>query len=85
MIGYQLSTGTPIGAHLARLAVRPELQGRGLGAALVSDLIERIQNNGGTRVTVNTQADNMSSLALYHKLGFRRTGEQYPVYTFQVE
>jgi ribosomal-protein-alanine N-acetyltransferase len=85
MIGYQLSTGTLLGAHLARLAVRPEAQGRGLGAALVSDLILRIQNSGGTRVTVNTQADNSASLALYHKLGFRRTGEQYPVYTFQVE
>jgi ribosomal protein S18 acetylase RimI-like enzyme len=85
MIGYQLSTGSLQGAHLARLAVRPEMQGRGLGAALVGDLIERIQNQGGTRVTVNTQADNTVSLALYHKLGFRRTGEQYPVYIFEVK
>jgi [ribosomal protein S18]-alanine N-acetyltransferase len=84
MLGYQLSTEAPHGAHLARLAVRPEVQGRGLGAALVGDLIARILNNGGSHLTVNTQANNAASLALYHKLGFRRTGEQFPVYTHQV-
>ena len=84
LLGYQLSTGAPLGAHLARLAVRPEVQGRGLGAALVTDLIHRIQNSGGSHITVNTQANNATSLALYHKLGFRRTGEQFPIYTHPV-
>jgi ribosomal protein S18 acetylase RimI-like enzyme len=51
---------------------------------LVGDLIVRILNNGDSRITVNTQANNAASLALYHKLGFRRTGEQFPVYTHQV-
>jgi ribosomal-protein-alanine N-acetyltransferase len=84
MLGYQLSTGAPLGAHLARLAVRPDAQGRGIGAALVCDLIDRILNSGGSRLTVNTQANNAASLALYHKLGFRHTGEQFPVYAYQV-
>jgi ribosomal-protein-alanine N-acetyltransferase len=85
VIGYQLSTGSPLGTHLARLAVRPEAQRRGLGLALVSDLILRIQNNRAGRITVNTQKDNAVSLALYQRLGFRRTGEEYPVYTYRVE
>ncbi len=85
MIGYQLSTWNPQGAHLARLAVRPEAQGRGMGTALVNDLIVHMQRGGASRITVNTQMNNLASLALYQKLGFRRTGEQYPVYTFQVE
>jgi ribosomal protein S18 acetylase RimI-like enzyme len=85
MLGYELSTGAPLGAHLARLAVRPEVQGRGIGAALVFDLIERILDDGGSRLTVNTQANNAASLALYHKFGFHRTGEQFPVYTFRVD
>jgi len=84
MLGYQLSTGAPLRAHLARLAVRPEAQGRGIGAALVSDLIDRLVESGGSVLTVNTQANNEASLALYHKLGFHRTGEQFPVYTYQV-
>ncbi len=84
VIGYQLSTGGTFGAHLARLAVLPGAQGRGLGAALVNDLIARMQRGGASRVTVNTQANNAASLALYDRLGFRRTGERYPVYTVQV-
>jgi ribosomal-protein-alanine N-acetyltransferase len=80
IVGYQLSTGNPLGAHLARLAVRPEAQGRGIGSALVGDLILRLRPRNLARLSVNTQADNYASLALYHKLGFLRTGEQYPVF-----
>jgi ribosomal-protein-alanine N-acetyltransferase len=84
LVGYQISTGGAFGAHLARLAVVPEVQGRGVGAALVSELILHMQESGGSKVTVNTQASNAASLALYSRLGFRRTGEKYPVYTLQV-
>ena len=84
IIGYQLSTGGTFGAHLARLAVVPQEQGRGIGASLVTDLIAHTQSAGGSKITVNTQADNAASLALYSRLGFRPTGEEYPVYTFPV-
>jgi ribosomal-protein-alanine N-acetyltransferase len=84
VIGYQLSTGNPFGAHLARLAVRPEAQGRGLGAALVSDLIVRLCQRGPARLTVNTQDDNAASLSLYEQIGFQRTGETFPVFVYEV-
>ncbi len=81
IIGYQISTGGSFGGHLARLAVVPEAQSRGIGAALVRDLILHVERAGGSKVTVNTQNTNMASLALYSRLGFQRTGEEYPVYT----
>jgi ribosomal protein S18 acetylase RimI-like enzyme len=84
VLGYQLSTRNPLGAHLARLAVRPELQGRGIGRALVADLIQQAQRRSMYHLTVNTQSDNSASLALYKKIGFQETGERYPVYQFQV-
>ncbi len=84
LIGYQISTGGAFGAHLARLAVMPEEQGSGVGRALVEELILHMQKSGGSRVTVNTQSNNAASLALYSRLGFRRTGEQYPVYTYPI-
>jgi ribosomal-protein-alanine N-acetyltransferase len=84
LIGYQLSTAASFGTHLARLAVRPEAQRRGLGAALVSDLLAQIPRGSESRVTVNTQANNAASLALYQRLGFRRTGERYPVYQMEI-
>jgi ribosomal-protein-alanine N-acetyltransferase len=84
VLGYQLSTRNPLGAHLARLAVRPELQGRGVGRALVADLIQQADRHAMYHLTVNTQSDNSASLALYKRIGFRETGERYPVYQLHV-
>ncbi len=80
IIGYQISTGNPFGAHLARLAVSPLAQGRGFGSALVSELIGRLKTHTSGNLSVNTQADNLASLTLYKKFGFTRTGEFFPVY-----
>lgn len=81
IVAYQMSTRNPFGAHLARLAVNPRLQGRSFGYLMVQDLLNNIHSKGLTRLTVNTQHDNSISLALYEKIGFRRTGEQYTVFT----
>jgi ribosomal protein S18 acetylase RimI-like enzyme len=84
IIGYQLSTGGGQRAHLARLAVHPAVQGKGAGRALLSDLFRYITYAGISRLSVNTQSDNQVSLSLYQRMGFVRTGEQYPVFTFDV-
>ncbi|HSL45986.1 MAG TPA: GNAT family N-acetyltransferase [Anaerolineales bacterium] len=84
IIGYQLSTGGGQRAHLARLAVHPAAQGKGAGRALLSDLFGYLTYTGIPRLSVNTQSDNKVSLSLYQRMGFIKTGEQYPVYTFDV-
>lgn len=84
IIGYQLSTGGGQRAHLARLAVHPAVQGKGAGRALLGDLFAHLTYTGIPRLSVNTQSDNKVSLSLYQRMGFVRTGEQYPVYTFDV-
>jgi ribosomal-protein-alanine N-acetyltransferase len=83
--GYQLSTASALGAHLARLAVDPVLQGRGYGRALVEGLVYEFGLRGFDRVSVNTQSDNAASLRLYRRLGFRDTGQSYPVYTLSLQ
>ncbi len=80
VVGYQLTTPSRAGAHLARLAVWPEWQGRGLGRALVADLIAHYERRGGRELTVNTQHNNAASLAVYRRLNFRPTGTEFPVY-----
>lgn len=80
LIAYQISTGTPMGGHLARLAVHPGFQGLGIGYALVRDMLSQFERRGAQTVSVNTQQDNNVSLSLYEKAGFRRTGEEYPVF-----
>jgi ribosomal protein S18 acetylase RimI-like enzyme len=84
IIGYQISTGGGQRAHLARLAVHPVVQGKGAGRALLNDLFVFLTYMGISRLSVNTQSDNQASLNLYQRMGFVRTGEQYPVYTFDI-
>lgn len=80
VIGYQLTTPSRNGAHLARLAVQPGLHGAGLGTALVADLVDHYEQWGGREITVNTQHDNRASLTVYRRLGFHATGTRFPVY-----
>ena len=80
LIGYQISTTTQLGGHLARLAVLPDHQGTGIGYALLDDMLSQFERRGVRSVTVNTQHDNHISLSLYQKARFRLTGEEYPVY-----
>jgi ribosomal protein S18 acetylase RimI-like enzyme len=84
IIGYQISTGGGQRAHLARLAVHPAVQGKGAGRAVLNDLFVFLTYMGISRLSVNTQSDNQASLSLYQRMGFVRTGEQYPVYTLDI-
>lgn len=72
IVGYQMSTNTFDSAHLARLAVTPRWQGKGVGHRLVEDMLETFSAIGVTSFSVNTQASNTQSLSLYHSLGFER-------------
>jgi ribosomal protein S18 acetylase RimI-like enzyme len=82
LVGYQICTSTQIGGHLARLAVHPQMQGQGIGGFIIHDLMQQFKTRGAQAITVNTQSDNYSSLALYKKLGFGLTGENYPVFGY---
>ena len=83
IIGYQLSTASPFGAHLARLAVHSRIQRRGIASALIGDLTEKLIAKNISQLSVNTQSKNERSLALYTKNDFKTTEEEYPLYSFE--
>ncbi len=83
IVAYQISTHSSQGLHLARLATSPELQGRGLASVLVKD-VQRQARRNQDRLTVNTQDINTPSLELYRKLGFKLTGDRFPVYQYNL-
>lgn len=85
ILGYQISTATQLGGHLARLAIHPSVQRKGVGFALVRDLLTHFKNRGAHSVTVNTQKDNVPSRMLYQKLGFISTGEEYPIFELSLD
>lgn len=78
--GFQISTYDKGKAHLARLAVLPDYQKQHIGEKLVLDTLRYITNRGIKDISVNTQQDNYSSIGLYKKLHFKKTGDSFPIY-----
>lgn len=70
--------------HVARLAVHPTFQRRGIGRQLLYDALAHAQREGFQEVLLNTQTTNLPSLALYRSAGFRPTGDEMTVLTYTV-
>jgi len=80
VVGYQLSTLYNRSGHLARLAVSPQAQNMGVGAALMDDLLWRFIRREVQTITVNTQASNDRSQRLYQRHEFRLNGHSLQVW-----
>ncbi|MEO5838169.1 MAG: GNAT family N-acetyltransferase [Acidimicrobiales bacterium] len=70
IIGYAVSGHAGDHGYLQRLAVDPDAQRNGIGAALVLDCLHWMRRAGVERVSVNTQEANARAFALYERLGF---------------
>jgi ribosomal protein S18 acetylase RimI-like enzyme len=84
IIAYELSTATYFTAHLTRLAVEPSYQQANIGYALAHNMLSHFHDQDINQITVNTQDDNTASIGLYQKLGFRLTGESFPVFWLEL-
>lgn len=69
-VGYAVTGRAGPIAYVQRLAVRPDHQGSGIGAALVVDGLRWARRRSATTALVNTQESNGRALALYERLGF---------------
>ena len=65
--------------HLIRLAVHPHFRQRGIGERLLIESLDYQIKVGGQPLTVNTQIDNLPSLALYRRFGYRSVGRPVQV------
>jgi ribosomal protein S18 acetylase RimI-like enzyme len=76
--------GTPVGQlglHLAPygvadlgMAVAAGWRGRGVGAALLAEAVERAGEAGAHKIALQVWPHNAAALALYERFGFRREG-----------
>ncbi len=74
------------------VAVAPVLRGRGLGTALMDEVLLRARDAGVRRVFLEVRVGNRPALAMYRGLGFRRVGvrrryyrDQEDAYTMALE
>ncbi len=82
-IGYQMSNRSGMGAHIARIAIADDWHERGIGSTLMAHAIRHFQRIGLYWVTLNTQLDNLASLGLYAKFGFKKTAVSYPIWRME--
>jgi ribosomal-protein-alanine N-acetyltransferase len=56
--------------HINNLAVRHEYRGRGLGTALLKEVLQAGANRGAERATLEVRRSNAPARRLYENLGF---------------
>ncbi|MDR2131775.1 MAG: ribosomal protein S18-alanine N-acetyltransferase [Clostridiales Family XIII bacterium] len=72
--------------HITNLAVHPDFRGRGIGAAVLKELIERTRRDDGlTDFTLEVRASNAVASRLYASAGFRAEGRRRGYYTEPLE
>ena len=57
------------------LAVSPEARGKGVGAALMHECIQRARDSGAAALTLHTTQMMHAAMRLYERLGFARAPE----------
>ncbi len=78
--GYVGSYCTPDEAAVTNVAVFPEYKRRGVGEALMRELIKRACDKGLDRISLEVRVSNTAALSLYEKLGFENVGTRRGFY-----
>ena len=59
-------------ADIQTIGVLPRFEGRGIGRALLTELLEEARRRGADNVMLEVRADNPRAQALYVRFGFRK-------------
>jgi diamine N-acetyltransferase len=60
---------------LWRFMIDEACQGKGYGTAALQEIIRYFREHGANHIRLSTKDTNKKALSLYHKAGFRKTGE----------
>ena len=74
VVGYAGLCDYPDEAFVQTMAVAPEVQGGGVGAQLLVELLEEADRRRQRVVSLEVRADNDRAQRLYERHGFSRTG-----------
>jgi ribosomal-protein-alanine N-acetyltransferase len=66
--------------HVATVAVDPAWQGRGVGGALLAELVRGALELGANQLTLEVRASNAAAQALYRRFGFVPAGARKAYY-----
>ena len=57
-------------AFIVHFAVRPEMQGQGIGQQMLMAIVRGLLNSGSKWITIEVETDNRNALSLYQRCGF---------------
>ncbi len=78
IVGYAVMDRWPEQEHLVSIAVLPQARRKGVGQALLNELIENMQTGS---VKLEVRRSNKAALEIYRKNGFIQTGVAHSYYT----
>lgn len=80
VVGFALAQTGEAEGHLLALAVDKQRRGQGIGQALLSDVRERVRNQGALRLRLDVRWDDDYARRFYARHGFAPTGIKSGVY-----
>ncbi|WP_284162640.1 ribosomal protein S18-alanine N-acetyltransferase [Frigidibacter sp. SD6-1] len=72
--GFALARAVAGEAELLTIAVHPDARGRGVGTALLAELLGLARDRAAERMFLEVAASNESAIRLYQAAGFTRIG-----------
>ena len=76
-----VETDRPVEVELKNMAVREDLQGRGVGRQLVSAALDLVAAESASAMTVATAAADIGNLRFYQRQGFRMLAIERDAFT----
>lgn len=80
MLGYVVQMAVIDEVHLLTIAVRGDVQGRGLGFALLRFAVRRARQMGMDSMLLEVRVSNLRALTLYRRFGFVQIGQRRNYY-----
>jgi ribosomal-protein-alanine N-acetyltransferase len=81
VVGYIIFWHIREDVQVNNIAVHPEFRGKGIGEAMMHHVIDKVQKNGATFMTLEVRPSNAAAVTLYEKLGFEILGTRKNYYT----
>ena len=72
-------------AEVFKIAVAPELRGKGFGTKIFSELIEVCKKRGAKAITLEVRPSNIPAVKMYENFGLKSVGRRKNYYTNPVE
>lgn len=76
LLGYIGIQYGPDGADIMSIATAPEFRGKGVGAALLTEMVRLLQEKNLQWLTLEVRPSNRAAIALYHGQGFTQVGRR---------